>query len=433
MQQVVCPHCGRQIDARSLSGAPPLACPTCARRFYLPDGATLASHSSWSDPVAEGGEVIYGIPAEEIVPAAVEAAAEEPPGSRMLVYALAGLAAFLIALIAVVVAARQLRPVIVGPDDSTEKPLAEWIKQLRETKDAGQRRAAAEAIVSLGPAAVLETLAAITAPVGRDGMSEFSQPVVRALAETGPQSAAMFGEALGSEKENVRAAAARVLREMGSKAVGAVAPLAKALADDNRWVRWAATEALGNIGPAAAPAVEALLPLVTHYDYLTRRRAATTLGRIGPAAKSAVPVLKHAEQKDSDPEVRKLAAFALHQVDLAGVAAAATAQASQEVRELIVRMQSADETASVAAANALAKIGTRGKDAVPALALALTSDRKWLRVAAAEALGAMGREARNVVPALQQAAQSDDRDLRDAAQAALERIDLNAPATPASR
>ena len=332
------------------------------------------------------------------------AADDEPPGPRMLIYALAGLAVFLLALIAVVVAARQLRPVIVGPDDSSEKSLAEQIEQLQRTKDADERQAAAEAIVAQGLPAVAEALDAIAAVASPGAVPEMSLPAIRALAETGPQSAAIFGQALDSEKEDVRAAAASVLREMGVNAKGAVAPLAKALGDKSRWVRWAATEALGNIGPDAAAAVEALIPLVTHEDRFTRRRAVAALGAIGPAAKPAVPSLKKAGRRTPTPRSANWRPSRCTRSIWPGMAAAAAAQANQEVREQIARLQSPDESASVAAANALGKMGPRGSDAVPALAMALQSDRKWLRVAAAEALGAMGREAKNVAPALHKAA-----------------------------
>jgi HEAT repeat protein len=151
------------------------------------------------------------------------------------------------------------------------------------------------------------------------------------------------------------------------------------------------------------------------------------LGRIGPAAKSAAPALLKVQNDDESSAVREAAELAMYQVDLAGMAARAAAQASPEVRILISRLASENEFDSRAAAKSLGEMATRAKEAIPALALALRSQNKWLREAAAQALGAMGREARNIVPALQQAAADQDAEVRAAAAAALEKIEGRRP------
>ncbi|HAB15171.1 MAG TPA: HEAT repeat domain-containing protein [Verrucomicrobiota bacterium] len=49
---------------------------------------------------------------------------------------------------------------------------------------------------------------------------------------------------------------------------------------------------IAQIGPAAATAVDKITPLLKDSDPIVRRTAAYALGEIGPAAKSALPTLK---------------------------------------------------------------------------------------------------------------------------------------------
>jgi len=109
---------------------------------------------------------------------------------------------------------------------------------------------------------------------------------------------------LKSEKATERAAAARILGEIGPQAKDAVAPLTDALRDSEREVRQNAATALGYIGKAAAPAVPALAGALSDKDWQVRRAAALALGRTG--SKDAEKPLKQA-QKDKVEGVRDAA------------------------------------------------------------------------------------------------------------------------------
>jgi len=348
---------------------------------------------------------------------------QQTRGSRTAIWALAGVAGFLIALIAAVVGARLLRERVIRPDNSAGPTTqADWIEQLDAGLDEAARQQAARKLVAMGPKAVIAALDATTdVPEGENRLQR-SPAAIRAFASVGPEAVEALAEALASKRPDVRAAAANVLWEMGPDAARAVEPLAAVAGDQNRWVRWYAVETLGKIGPEAAPAVDALLPVVEHPEPRTRRLAVTALGRIGPAAIAAVPALTEAREKDKDRAVRGAAILALYQVNLEAIAAESAAAAGEEVRELIGRLSSDDEHESVSAANELTELGPQAADAVPALALALGRESKWLREAAAEALGAVGRQSQYVVPALEKLLEDKEPEVRAAAQKALDRI-----------
>jgi HEAT repeat protein len=113
---------------------------------------------------------------------------------------------------------------------------------------------------------------------------------------------------LKSEKVSERAAAARILGEMGQAAKEAVPALQEALADSDKEVRRSAARSLGDIGRAAKPAVPALGKALKDPDATVRQAAAYALGRIGdPAGK---PYLE-AAKKDTNENVKRAAKDAL--------------------------------------------------------------------------------------------------------------------------
>jgi HEAT repeat protein len=344
-------------------------------------------------------------------------------GWTLAVWGLSGAIVFLLLLIAAVLAARHLRPALVGPrSDPGPRTLDDWIARLRDGPDEAARRQAGRAVVERGPEAVAAALAAVSRILDDGNVLDLDRRSVRALAESGEAVVPALAESLGSPRAEVRVAAAAVLREMGPEAAPVAEALGAALGDENRWVRWYAADGLARLGPAAAPAIEPLIQVLDHPDRYTRRRATVALGRIGPGARQAAARLEALERDDEDRSVREAAATALSLVNLDALAAAGAARASEQVQELIARLQEEDEFESVSAARELAQLGREARDAVPALARALHSGNKWLRVAAAEALGAMGRDARSVAAALEQALEDEDADVRAAAEAALERI-----------
>jgi HEAT repeat protein len=372
------------------------------------------SLSQWEAAIArEAGPVVATPPA--LPPA-------EPLGPwETAIRGLLGLIAFLIALIGVVLAGRQLRPLFAPTGGNAGA--APLVHQLQSGKGKPQRLEAARKLVALGPPAVAAALDAST-EASDDGQTlKLSRQAIDALAECGPDAAPALAAALAAPKAGIRAGAASVLVELGPRGAAAKTALVAALADRNRWVRWYAIEALGNMGPEAAAAGDALLPLLTHDDAYTRRRAAEALGRIGKFDQKTIDALTKRRDEDHDASVRQAANVALNQLDLPNSAAHALEQAPDDVRELAKKLQTGDEFAAVAAAKDLGALGLRAGDAAGSLALALRHKNKWVREAAAVALGKLDGQARDVRPSLQAATHDAEPEVRAAATRALELIE----------
>lgn len=128
-----------------------------------------------------------------------------------------------------------------------------------------------------------------------------------AQADT-PKDVQELAVTLKSEKAAERAAAARILGELGPKAKDAVPDLQAALGDADKDVRRSAARALGDIGAASKPAVSALGKALKDPDAQVRQSAAYALGRIGDP--SAKPMLE-AARKDTDENVKRAAKEAL--------------------------------------------------------------------------------------------------------------------------
>jgi HEAT repeat protein len=109
---------------------------------------------------------------------------------------------------------------------------------------------------------------------------------------------------LKSDKVAERAAAARILGEMGPAAKEAVPELQAALSDADKDVRRSAARSLGDIGPGSQPAVGALGKTLKDADAQVRQAAAYALGRIGDP--SAKPFLE-AAKKDTNEGVKRAA------------------------------------------------------------------------------------------------------------------------------
>jgi len=428
MNPVICPHCGELFQDNGLTAGETVVCPACHRVLQVWGDADATCELRWSNPV--GGDDEHPADVLRIEESAVRSAHQgaESSGSRTVILGLLGLVVFLIALIGAVLAARQLRPVIANRNAPPEPvTLDDWIRQLEVGPGKPDRLQAAETIAGMGPEAVIAALDATTVVPADASMLDTSPAVIHAMAAVGPGAVPALCEGLLSEKQNVRAGAARVLREMGSRAEGAVTALAGALKDDNRWVRWYAIETLGNLGPDAASAVDALVPLLDHPDRYTRRRAVRALSQIGPVAGAAVSALVRVQKNDKDYSVRKAATAALLQVNLAEIPAESASQAGQYVQELIKQLREGDQYGAVAAAKSLGNLGRDAQPAVPALIQALRSPNKWRREAAAGALGALGRNAKMAVPALKKLLHDDSSEVRTAAEEALKKIEQPGP------
>ncbi len=424
MSRIVCEQCGGTVGPAPPVPGRAVLCSRCARAVEMPPLAGGAA-DPWSNSLTEWEAAIANDPKVLVSPPPGPEAAIPLDRFRVVIYSLLGLMAFLIALIGVVLAARQLRPLVAGSTPEQTK-LRHWIHEMELASNSKESRLeAARKIVAMGPDAVMAALDDSTSAGADSETLSIIQPAAHALTDVGPDAVDALSRALASPKANVRAGAANVLREMGSQGKRATAALVRVLGDENRWVRWYAAEALGNMGADAAPAVDALLPLLDHKDAYTRRHAIEALGRIGVPAKRAIPALTRARDDDHDISVRTAARVALHQVNLVELAAQALQQANGEVRELIGKLQGDDESAAAAAAKTLGELGARAGDAVPALALALRHKSKRIRAAAATALGNLDGAAHDVLPALQAAAKDAQPEVRAAAQKAIAQIEGN--------
>lgn len=143
----------------------------------------------------------------------------------------------------------------------------------------------------------------------RLGLAASLLPCAAALAQQDPvKDVQELMVTLKSEKVAERAAAARILGELGPAAKEAVPDLQAALGDADKDVRRCAARALGDIGRASKPAVAALGKTLKDGDAQVRQAAAYALGRIGdPGAK---PFLE-AAKKDTNEGVKRAAKDAL--------------------------------------------------------------------------------------------------------------------------
>jgi HEAT repeat protein len=172
--------------------------------------------------------------------------------------------------------------------------------------------------------------------------------------------------------------------------------------------------------------VPALVQRLGHREATVRRSTAEVLARLGSKARAAIPALLVAAC-DIDAGVRKAAAAALEQIDLAWptdpLAAGAVPDLIKEmgrrssdiaqiaswllgqigrpaVAELMRAVGQASDIHQVLVARTLGRIGPGAAPAVPALAQALGSEFAHVRQAAAEALTEIGEAAEPATPGL---------------------------------
>jgi HEAT repeat protein len=458
MNQFNCPHCGQNLqDEGSLAGQT-VACPICGQMFRMPGGPQpyvapapavqpspppAAGAAAWAPPAAlpaaPPAEPAAAPPADddgadmslpfEVAPASVTASrvaktAEETQGSKVMLWAVIGGMGFVVALVAVIFLAGVFRESAVDDGGS------DWSNVIArlESEDSDTRREAADAILRSGPATVVHALKSITEIDGdRLGISENG---CNALASMGSEIVGPLTGALHSDSAAARAGAARVLREMGSKAKGAAAALGDCLDDNQRAVRLAAADTLINLGPDAAPAVDRLAAALTNSDSEVRRKAIRALRKIGPGAKSAVPALNMAARTaPPDYTTQKEAKEVLKVLDPDGISAHVLDRAPPEIQELFQTLVSTENPADERA-TAARTLGGKGHEAaivIPALYKILRDEKdKSIRLAAAEALGNFGAEAYYIVPGLYALTVGGDREVVSAASAAMKRIDPKA-------
>lgn len=132
-----------------------------------------------------------------------------------------------------------------------------------------------------------------------------------ALVAIGPKAMLILTGELTNRLASRRVAAAAALLRFGTNAAPAIPALAAAVEDPDAKVRLGAVETLGTIGSSGGVVVlSALTRALRDEDALVRRCGVACLGSLGTKAKEAAPEVSNLE-RDSDPEVRRVALMAL--------------------------------------------------------------------------------------------------------------------------
>jgi HEAT repeats len=177
-------------------------------------------------------------------------------------------------------------------------PLADYVAKLQQAAEPG-RADLLRAIGSFGadgaPAAglVAGTLADSEEQVRAAAAWSLSQ-IGAPAAKSAPATVGALAKALSDPNPKVRSLAAVALEAMGPAAAAALPELVRGLNDPADYVRAKAADALGAMGPGERAAVRPLADrlLVKDEQMMVLGSVAAALGDIGPAALDALPVLE---------------------------------------------------------------------------------------------------------------------------------------------
>jgi len=182
---------------------------------------------------------------------------------------------------------------VMGPDARAAIP--ELIKLLEHPHER-IRSAAVLALGEMGPAA--RDFTDKLARGLRDPSFMVRYQAAFALRKVGDTLVPEIGVLLRDDDERTRAAAAAVANLFGEDARELAADLEAALADDSAAVRAEAASALGNLGPKAAPALPKLVELIADREFSVQVesfRAVLSVGANEP--KKLLEVLAQADEK----------------------------------------------------------------------------------------------------------------------------------------
>lgn len=212
----------------------------------------------------------------------------------------------------------------------------------------------------------------------------------------------------GDESVGVRAAAARALGALGDGAAEAIPALFEAQREASEAVRYGATRALAELRLTVddIPRLEAALQSPHVY---VRAFAAWRLGNFREEGEAGVPALAEALAL---PDT-----FVTVSAALARIGPAAT----EAVPVLVAELESPDEGRRWRAARTLGRIGPGAADAVPSLIASLDDPNEGVRLRIVRALGRIGPDERSEA-ALQRATGDSDAGVRREAEEALERL-----------
>jgi HEAT repeat protein len=259
-------------------------------------------------------------------------------------------------------------------DAAATKAAVEKLTQGLKSENPTIRTAAAKSLQALK--APPEVVAPFLVALIKDPNPDVQDNVVDAIAGLGESVVPRVN--IGLKNPELRAAAIRVIAELGPKAAASVTPLMETANGADAKLRTEIQLALGSIGPAAAPATEMLVKSITSKDAGERESALYALRKIGPAANGAIKPLMERMKADSSFDA-DAAAWAL-----ARIAPSDNAVATAVVAKLTKGLSAADEQARLESIAALTDMHATGK-ASAELQRAAKEDSSPLVRAAAEA------------------------------------------------
>ncbi|MFK8186293.1 MAG: S-layer homology domain-containing protein [Phormidesmis sp.] len=330
-----------------------------------------------------------------------------------------------------VVASNPTDPVVTPPgtetpstEPSAEEEFSDLVASLG-SNETSERRAAADALVAEGEAAVPELASAL-----ESDSAQTRAAAAYALNEIGADAAAATPtllDVIKDDDELVRALATSTLAQVGLDEGVLISVLVAAIQSETGLVKDVAADALVNIGGDSIPALGEVLKNDAASD-LAKEIAATLIGDINQvdelgdrAIDSIIPILAET-LSDGDSSVRKAAADSLGDFGpLADVAIPALSRA----------LLGEDSGVSETAASSLLKIG---QQSVPGLTEALNSDNTLTRLYAADAIWTLTQDSSLILPTLVSSLADGDVETRELAALGLTYLGRQAiPAVPALR
>jgi HEAT repeat protein len=274
--------------------------------------------------------------------------------------------------------------------------LVEIIKDPNVSQDVS--RAAIEAIGKLGPAA--QPAVPELAEILKSGPTSNRKAAAQALGGLGPAAVSDLIMALRGEQEpSVRNATATSLAKIGPPAVPA---LIAVLSEDNQDAAAGARTALSTKKDGSA--VPGLIVALSTADKPMRAEILNILNKIGAHAFAGFEILL----QDGDPEIQSQAiVFATEVYTKTYIGLASGLAVEEAVPFLTSEVVTGDQETRAEALDALAMIGPSAVSAAPALVGALRDTDQEIRLNAARALAAIGPRATAAAPALVAALQSE--------------------------
>jgi HEAT repeat protein/S1-C subfamily serine protease/DNA-directed RNA polymerase subunit RPC12/RpoP len=208
------------------------------------------------------------------------------------------------------------------------------------------------------------------------------------------------------------------LKQIGKPDRGDLDALKEALNDSHPEVRGYAVGAIGLLGVDGQSALPDLLKLARAPEVVVRQNAIRALGRMGPEYKEKVMPLIASGLKDSDRDVRLAAGEAVASMGSFG---------KEDIPVLMEILKNSDPQIQAFAATALGKMGSVARPAAAALANAFKdSTDRGLRRAVVEALATIGKSAKTSVPVYAEALHESDKEMRKTALEAVIRLGADA-------